>query len=150
MKPCRLFQSHLYGIESAVSWQRSTCHWVSIAPLWNWKMLAKIMRASKPECFNRTFMELKDKRKQAAIARWRFQSHLYGIESRSSMPMTCKGMPFQSHLYGIERCGRAICTPPFFSFQSHLYGIERGWRQGKPRWRVVSIAPLWNWKLVYI
>ena len=57
------FQSHLYGIESAV--------WYGIAPA---------IRS-----FNRTFMELKVKNTfTCKITLVVFQSHLYGIESLNS------------------------------------------------------------------
>ena len=57
------FQSHLYGIESAVD------------------NVGKIVSAG----FNRTFMELKDAKLRSITCKMNtFQSHLYGIESLKS------------------------------------------------------------------
>ena len=97
------FQSHLYGIERK---DRILLKWcsgsVSIAPLWNWKMVesptlpcptmfqshlygieSQLSREKgwKEERFNRTFMELKGCCASAHRRAWPFQSHLYGIES---------------------------------------------------------------------
>ena len=54
------FQSHLYGIERPLTEWESQNAWVSIAPLWNWKLGMAWSRATAS----------------------RFQSHLYGIESQ--------------------------------------------------------------------
>ena len=74
------FQSHLYGIEREVCREYRRAQQVSIAPLWNWKVVVGYL-LSGLRGFNRTFMELKAS--ILLVLSWipRFQSHLYGIES---------------------------------------------------------------------
>ena len=55
------FQSHLYGIERYASGHKQTHARVSIAPLWNWKTIGGDQQVQRLG-FNRTFMELKDRR----------------------------------------------------------------------------------------
>ena len=53
--------------------------------------------------FNRTFMELKVWMLLRLLALViKFQSHLYGIESREAVKPLLLPRVFQSHLYGIE------------------------------------------------
>ena len=67
-------------------------------------------------------MELKEVSRIIAIKVWKFQSHLYGIESASAMKLDETLQVFQSHLYGIESCDAC-----------RMAAADR-----------VSIAPLWN------
>ena len=120
--------------------------------------------------FNRTFMELKGRWYTSRSRLSPFQSHLYGIESVNKQIAIFDLAKFQSHLYGIESILYHARTWIATKFQSHLYGIERWWRarrspalrcfnrtfmELKVSWAVrragkrsVSIAPLWNWKVV--
>ena len=139
-----MFQSHLYGIESAVS----------------------VLLVRLPNRFNRTFMELKVNGIGSLVGGiFQFQSHLYGIESTILLQLSLMLLTFQSHLYGIESLfpwGVIIGV----EFQSHLYGIESSERIDAPTTGLcfnrtfmelkvpcdpeesarnnVSIAPLWN------
>ena len=140
---------------------------VSIAPLWNWKILLSLL-PTPCSCFNRTFMELKALSLIDQHARRLFQSHLYGIESiarrvgndalnvsiaplwnwkRLSWVGLAFHVQFQSHLYGIERelyevddldVGQVSIAP--------LWNWKLDAIKGRPDAMVVSIAPLWNWK----
>ena len=74
------------------------------------------------QCFNRTFMELKERQRLAA----QFYSNSF---NRTFMELKGVILSF-------------AVTPR--KFQSHLYGIERYHRIGYIRGNVVSIAPLWN------
>ena len=69
-------------------------------------------------------MELKAETRHGKGLLHEFQSHLYGIESREKRPLFDEHGKFQSHLYGIERV--------VMQFYMHR--------------KLVSIAPLWNWK----
>ena len=119
-----MFQSHLYGIESlAGEGQYATRH-VSIAPLWNWK-------CGSP-----------------SQGRWHlwFQSHLYGIERSNILFHPEWKLRFNRTFMELKEYNCAFKFRPVFKFQSHLYGIERTkWNDWSPPARV-SIAPLWNWK----
>ena len=95
---------------------------------------------------NRTFMELKLNPKtggQTAVPR--YQSNLYGIETRGSDIHPYRGFLYQSNLYGIE----TLLNPP----SSWIWWcINRTFMELKPRIRKaqtpskpVSIEPLWNW-----
>ena len=115
----------------------------------------KSMQLSKLSAgFNRTFMELKVVCSCSDRGEGVFQSHLYGIESRSRR-CTRRGrwvsiaplwnwkfevfsfwgrmlhvpryvmQEFQSHLYGIESGHIIGSWGRKVAFQSHLYGIER-------------------------
>ena len=160
-----MFQSHLYGIESVAPVVPADSIQVSIAPLWNWKVVAMPSQA-RTQSFNRTFMELKESNKTFETNLRKFQSHLYGIESCCALRYFTTDLVsiaplwnwklvaqlyillrimFQSHLYGIERLVRVYILLGVM-FQSHLYGIESlpdEWCRMCGR---VSIAPLWNWK----
>ena len=141
----RTFQSHLYGIESISLFMTMSVVAVSIAPLWNWKTGTPDGRKCAAG-FNRTFMELKVGKKKLRLFSFKFQSHLYGIESEIGSTEIHMLSLFQSHLYGIEsqitvrwrvlpnRFNRTfmelkVLCPcgvlPISPFQSHLYGIER-------------------------
>ena len=119
------FQSHLYGIESHHKQDLAKDLRVSIAPLWNWKI------APRTEVAEEVFVSI------APLWNWKRPIPL----KPSTMRL------FQSHLYGIERAEGGHPCRGRCKFQSHLYGIER-YSCVVERGRIlVSIAPLWNWKL---
>ena len=69
-------------------------------------------------------MELKEDVGGAPDSRWRFQSHLYGIESRCGGDTGQRQAGFNRtfmELKDVEKNGVALVE----RFQSHLYGIER-------------------------
>ena len=161
------FQSHLYGIESIefksykdaqdgfnrtfmeLKVAKRLLHTqplgVSIAPLWNWKYLSEWL-AEHVWGFNRTFMELKDAATTFSKFTPKFQSHLYGIESGkktgTSVWRSGFNRTFMELKVAMLSAEEADCK-----FQSHLYGIERELAEEFQNAWLVSIAPLWNWKL---
>ena len=162
------FQSHLYGIESSIVRSKllDTIS-VSIAPLWNWKQ-PTVTNSWIYLCFNRTFMELKEMVSYNLLRRFKFQSHLYGIESLSDVKVS--DIPFVSiaPLWNWKTVLMPILMPVIgfnrtfmelkvwmllrllalvIKFQSHLYGIESCLLMAYHiNLKNVSIAPLWNWK----
>ena len=79
-----------------------TCCSVSIAPLWNWKMLAAHLTSWWRQGFNRTFMELKARRARVPAVREIVSiAPLWNWKMLKTQVSTNK-MRFQSHLYGIE------------------------------------------------
>ena len=161
------FQSHLYGIESRDIVCAFCAYRVSIAPLWNWKFGRSLLKY-RCSCFNRTFMELKVLRPSYLLTASRFQSHLYGIERsllcrhkqehkvsiaplwnwksiflRLSKPL----QGFNRTFMELKESNKTFETN-LRKFQSHLYGIESCCALRYFTTDLVSIAPLWNWKLV--
>ena len=152
-------------LKAATHLRPSWCPRVSIAPLWNWKLLSSQL-SSITSCFNRTFMELKAYSIRLFFINNTFQSHLYGIESEkfgrlrgpagvSIAPLwnwktdprniASKEPGFNRTFMELKGLMLKLCTPTRW-FQSHLYGIERTGRGRAHRSPWVSIAPLWNWK----
>ena len=120
----RQFQSHPYGIESCNRQKDTRTNSVSIAPLWNWKSgrfhykqhlttfqshlygiesLTLIHDLLPVHCFNRTFMELKVKRKFIALCFLAsFNRTFMELKVRFMLRAFSWATTFQSHLYGIE------------------------------------------------
>ena len=102
---------------------------VWIAPLWNWNWgAANVLRLSLR--LNRTSMELKQRRITRIIEiRFRFESHLYGIETRFT---------FIHYLYFFF-----VWIAPLWNWNDWLLLLVFCSR-------CVWIAPLWNWNLEYM
>ncbi len=166
----RCLQSHLTGIEIAHAWWRSVCSrslqshltgieigrygWSqtglfkpSIAPHWNWNMLAAgfLPESSSPSIaphwnwnpknsrnllpfpfsFNRTSLELKfSVWKRIGSSVISLQSHLTGIEISYADDFADAIKDLQSHLTGIEIFGNDVGNSKIAGLQSHLTGIE--------------------------
>ena len=83
------------------------------------------MNKKQTSSFNRTFMELK-------------------VDQPPGPP---RGPPRFNRTF-MELKALCPCLVKFgFLFQSHLYGIERAHRHPRGWLNLVSIAPLWNWKV---
>ena len=137
------FQSHLYGIERSPPPCRIPAVWVSIAPLWNWKIYSQLYRnachVSIAPLWNWKYMPCTIK-----FRAHMFQSHLYGIESfhffASSIaptvsiaplwnwkpghqPPRTPGTSFNRTFMELKVAGASVIGSGI-RFQSHLYGIE--------------------------
>ena len=142
-----LFQSNLYGIERQFAWWCSFVCFVSIEPLWNWKLNAWQLQFLQSLRFNRTFMELKVPNicSVGCNNTW-FQSNLYGIESRllsghwrTSFCFNRTFMELKESCVRSMKIGEISFNRTFMElkgllyayvrfvalFQSNLYGIER-------------------------
>ena len=116
-------QSHLYGIENHQGRHAYQCGGVSIAPLWNWKIIithhiTKIILS---------------------------QSHLYGIEKYTEVGVSYELLVSIAPLWN-WKCKKIL---PFWNNNS----LNRTFMELKKNtlimlWGIhnVSIAPLWNWK----
>ena len=97
---------------------------VSIAPLWNWKLMACVL----------------------PMMTMPFQSHLYGIESCVPSPKHRSRHAFQSHLYGIESCNALGKYGRLLRFNRTFMELKEHGNRVARLDTLVSIAPLWNWK----
>ena len=143
-----VFQSHLYGIESAFApcaRKTTLCFNRTFMEL----KVGGLLHFREPKGrFNRTFMELKDPKFTLAVKgfyvsiaplwNWKRPTS-YGSTSNASFNRTF--MELKGHYLNK---GQEACM-----FQSHLYGIESSVNHERIDELVVSIAPLWNWKLPY-
>ncbi len=118
-----LFQSYLYGIEIIASIFSDICSTVSIVPLWNWNISVMQYQKIITICFNRTFMELKWRKRDVYLPASLFQSYLYGIEMIVIVTNIKSSVCFNRTFMELKWTYR---TPPRNRrrFQSYLYGIE--------------------------
>ena len=148
VKSSSVFQSHLYGIESANVFQRLGVHRVSIAPLWNWKA-TRTELGQYQHCFNRTFMELK-------VSFSPLPWYVCMCFNRTFMELkVLLPVPVFPARYSFNRTFmelKVYCTTHARgspqSFNRTFMELKDGGEPDAPLPYDVSIAPLWNWKSV--
>ena len=118
----RRFQSHLYGIESSIVWSKLFDTISFNRTFMELKVRAPQAPPQGMAGFNRTFMELKGRTAPRCLGVQRFQSHLYGIESRVVLPFLPIAQRFNRTFMELKDCRSTSRT----------------------RGLAVSIAPLWN------
>ena len=118
------FQSHLYGIESVLPFNKLKSLLVSIAPLWNWKDYRERFKAEYIR-FNRTFMELK-----------------VPITIIIRCPITVSIAPLWNWKTNLNDVIDIILA----GFNRTFMELKEKKRRKKYPSMEVSIAPLWNWK----
>ena len=141
------FQSHLYGIESVIHIiVYSSFGFVSIAPLWNWKLGVAPSAVSAQSRFNRTFMELKVF--FISLSLWAASVSIAPLWNWKIAPNRTKvaALCFNRTFMELKDWMR-LAMVLLILFQSHLYGIESHVEHvAILSVKTVSIAPLWNWK----
>ena len=121
----RVFESHLYGIETCLALGFCLALFVWIAPLWNWNG-----GSQRPEVCAKTF-----------------ESHLYGIETLFVSPVCTLRRRLNRTSMELKQ-GYSWTRFFNFLFESHLYGIETRNEGAESKDEAgVWIAPLWNWNI---
>ena len=141
---------------------------VSIAPLWNWKEELKAAEKRMYECFNRTFMELKDGMSDsrawcpgvsiAPLWNWKYRglatlvtprqvsiAPLWNWKISTSLSYSCRVsfnrtfMELKAVRPSSETMAWQVSIAPLWNWKGSVAHPRRHLRR-------VSIAPLWNWK----
>ena len=144
----RKFSAYLWGIETPV--RRAVV--IKFAQfsgyLWGIETNYNHNRQFGLPCFQRTYEELKRKRRKGRCM-WSeavFSAYLWGIETNGAGQGSTAQLWFSAYLWGIETCSESKYLFRRLSFSAYLWGIETTTEDKHfPKFRYVFSVPMRNW-----